>query len=186
MRVGQEEKQGARAANAVDDGLHRLTHAMMTGGEAAVITVLESQPSIADVRPPDGATLLHYAAGQGMLLVANWLLDHGADVNHKSHPDCWWREARTPLEFATWECAEEPSHGSTCEAMAALLIERGAALTPLSAAALGRQDYLASCPLDSLQGKAVLQAAVRGNRPGVLRDLLNIGLDPNEPLQIGH
>src|SRR5262249_45853265 len=72
------------------------------------------------------------------------------------------------------------------EAMAALLIERGAALTPLSAAALGRQDYLASCPLDSLQGKAVLQAAVRGNRPGVLRDLLNIGLDPNEPLQIGH
>ena len=64
--------------------------------------------------------------------------------------------------------------------MAELLIERGAALTPLSAAALGRWEYLASCPLDSLQGKGLLQAAVRGNRPAVLRQLLDMGLDPNE------
>ena len=41
--------------------------------------------------------------------------------------------------------------------MAALLIERGAELTPVAAAALGRWDYLASCPHDSLQGKGVLQ-----------------------------
>jgi ankyrin repeat protein len=69
--------------------------------------------------------------------------------------------------------------------MAALLIKRGAELTPLAAAALGRWDYLASCPLDSLQGKAVLQAAVRGDRPDVLRRLLERGLDPNERMQLG-
>jgi ankyrin repeat protein len=69
--------------------------------------------------------------------------------------------------------------------MAALLIERGAELTPLAAAALGRWDYLASCPLDALQGKGVLQAAVRGDRPDVLRRLLETGLDPNEPMQLG-
>ena len=69
--------------------------------------------------------------------------------------------------------------------MAALLIERGAELTPLSAAALGDWDYLASCPLDSLQGKGLLQAAVRSNRPAVLRQLLEMGLDPNERMQIG-
>ena len=69
--------------------------------------------------------------------------------------------------------------------MAALLIERGAELTPLAAAALGRWDYLASCAPDSLQGKAVLQAAVRGDRPDVLRRLLEQGLDPNERMQLG-
>ena len=186
MMVAQEEKRGARGANAFGDGFRRLRHAMMTGGEEAVIAVFESQPALADVCPPDGVTMLHRAAGQGTLLVAKWLLDHGADVNRKSHPDFWRREGRTPLDFAAWECAEEPSGRSTCEAMAALLIERGAALTPLSAAALGRWDYLASCPLDSLQGKGLLQAAVRSDRPAVLRQLLEMGLDPDERMQIGH
>ena len=186
MMVAQEEKRGARGANAFGDGFRRLRHAMMTGGEEAVIAVFESQPALADVCPPDGVTMLHRAAGQGRLLVAKWLLDHGADVNRKSHPDFWRREGRTPLDFAAWECAEEPSGRSTCEAMAALLIERGAALTPLSAAALGRWDYLASCPLDSLQGKGLLQAAVRSDRPAVLRQLLDMGLDPDERTQIGH
>jgi ankyrin repeat protein len=186
MMVAQEEKRGARGANGVGDGFRRLRHAMMTGGEEAVIAVFESQPELADVCPPDGVTMLHRAAGPGSLLVATWLLDHGADVNRKSHPDFWRREGRTPLDFAAWECAEEPSGRSTCEAMATLLIERGAALTPLSAAALGRWDYLASCPLDSLQGKGLLQAAVRSDRLGVLGQLLEIGLDPDERTQIGH
>src|SRR5262252_5106036 len=177
--VAQEETRGARA-NPFDFGFRRLQHAMMTGGEEAVIAVFESEPALADVCPPDGMTMLHRAAGQGTLLVAKWLLDHGAEVNRKS------REGRTPLDFAAWECAEEPWGGSTCEAMAVLLIEHGAALTALSAAALGRWDYLASCPLDALQEKGLRQAAVRSNRPSVLRKLLEMGLDPNERMQIGH
>ncbi len=185
MMVAQEATRGARGANEVGDGVRRLRHAMMTGGEEAVIAVFESQPALADVCPPDGVTMLHRAAGQGTLVVATWLLNHGADVNRKSHPDFWRREGRTPLDFATWECAGEPSSRSTCEAMAALLIECGAALTPLSAAALGRWDYLASCPLDSLKGKGLLQAAVRSDRASVLRQLLDMGLDPDERTQIG-
>jgi ankyrin repeat protein len=116
--------------------------------------------------------------------LAKWLLDHGADVNKQSQPDFWRWKGRTPLEFAVWEYAAD-SGRSAREAMAALLIERGAELTPLAAAALGRWDYLASCPLDSLQGKGVLQAAVRGDRPDVLRRLLELGLDPNERMQLG-
>jgi ankyrin repeat protein len=185
IMVAQEERRGARGGNAFGDDFRRLRQAMMTGGEEAVIAVFESQPALADICPPDGVTMLHRAAGQGTLLVAKWLLDHGADVNRKSHPDFWRREGRTPLDFAAWECAEEPSRRSAAEAMAALLIERGAALTPLSAAALGRWDDLASCPLDSLQGKGLLQAAVRGDRPDVLRQLLEIGLDPDERMQVG-
>ena len=69
--------------------------------------------------------------------------------------------------------------------MAALLLERGAALIPLAAAALGRWDYLASCAPDSLRATRVLQAAVRGDRADVLRRFLDMGLDPDERMQIG-
>jgi ankyrin repeat protein len=184
LMTAHEEKRGARSAGTLGDGVRRLRDAMMTGGEEAVIAVFESQPALAGICPPDGVTMLHRAAGYGSLRVAKWLLDHGVDVNKKSQPDFWRREGRTPLECAVWECAED-SGRSASEAMAALLIERGAELTPLAAAALGRWDYLASCPLDSLQGKGLLQAAVRGDRPEVLRRLLEMGLDPNERTQIG-
>ena len=184
LMTAQEEKRGARSVNAHGDGVRRLRDAMMTGGEEAVIAVFESEPALAGMCPPDGVTMLHRAAQYGLLRVAKWLLDHGADVNKQSQPDFWRWKGRTPLEFAVWECAAD-SGRSASEAMAALLIERGAELTPLAAAALGRWDYLASCPLDSLQGKAVLQAAVRGDRPDVLRRLLEMGLDPNERMQLG-
>jgi ankyrin repeat protein len=184
LMTAHEKKRGARVVNALDDGVRRLRDAMMTGGEEAVIAVFESEPALADMCPPDGVTMLHRAAQYGLLRVARWLLDHGADVNKPSQPDFWRWKGRTPLEFAVWEFAAD-SDRSAREAMAALLIERGAELTPLAAAALGRWDYLASCPLESLQGKAVLQAAVRGDRPDVLRRLLGRGLDPNERMPLG-
>src|SRR6266850_853826 len=185
LMTAQEEKRGARSVNAHGDGVRRLRDATMTGGEEAVIAVFESEPGLAGMCPPDGVTMLHRAARYGLLRVAKWLLDHGADVNKQSQPDFWRWKGRTPLEFAVWECAAD-SGRSASEAMASLLIERGAELTPLAAAALGRWDYLASCAPDSLQGKAVLQAAVRGDRPDVLRRLLERGLDPNERMQLGH
>jgi len=157
LMTAHEEKRGARSVKAHGDGVRRLRDAMMTGGEEAVIAVFESEPALAGMCPPDGVTMLHRAAGYGLLRVATWLLDHRADVNQKSQPDVWRRERRTPLEFAVWEWAGDACR-SASEAMAALLIERGAELTPLAAAALGRWDYLASCPLDSLQGKGLLQA----------------------------
>jgi ankyrin repeat protein len=184
LMTAQEEKRGARSVNAHGDGVRRLRDAMTTGGEEAVTAVFESEPGLAGMCPPDGVTMLHRAAQFGLVRVAKWLLDHGADVNKQSQPDFWRWKGRTPLEFAVWECAAD-SGRSASEAMAALLIERGAELTPLAAAALGRWDYLASCAPESLQGKGVLQAAVRGDRPDVLRRLLETGLDPNERMQLG-
>jgi ankyrin repeat protein len=184
LMTAQEEKRGARSVNAHGDGVRRLRDAMMTGGEEAVIAVFVSEPGLAGMCPPDGVTMLHRAAQYGLLRVAKWLLDHGADVNKPSQPDFWRWKGRTPLEFAVWEFAAD-SDRSAREAIAALLIERGAELTPLAAAALGRWDYFASCPLELLEGKAVLQAAVRGDRPDVLRRLLERGLDPNERMQLG-
>jgi hypothetical protein len=96
----------------------------------------ESEPALAGTCPPDGVTMLHRAAQYGLLRVATWLLDHGADVNKPSQLDFWRWKGRTPLEFAVWEFAAD-SDRSAREAMAALRIERGAELTPLAAAALG-------------------------------------------------
>jgi ankyrin repeat protein len=184
LMTAHEEKRGARSVNAHGDAVRRLRDAMMTGGEEAVIAVFEAEPRLAGMCPPDGVTMLHRAAQYGLLRVASWLLEHGADVNKRAQPDFWRWKGRTPLEFAVWEYAAD-SGRSARDAMAALLIERGAELTPLAAAALGRWDYLASCPLGSLQGNAVLQAAVRGDRHDVLRRLLGRGLDPNERVQLG-
>jgi ankyrin repeat protein len=184
LMTAQEEQRGARGVDAYGDGARRLADAMMTGGEEAVIAVFESDAALAGMCPPDGVTMLHRAAQYGLLRVARWLLDHEADANTPSQPSFWKWQGRTPLEFAVWDWAGDAGR-SASEAMAALLIERGAELTPLAAAALGRWDYLASCPLGSLQGQAVLQAAVRGDRAEVLRRLLERGLDPNERLQLG-
>ncbi len=72
------------------------------------------------------------------------------------------------------------------ERAAALLLEHGALLSPISAAALGRWDYLEKCSRQDLDGKGVLEAAVKGNHVVVLRRLLDLGLDPDERRQVGH
>ena len=184
LMTAQEEKRGARGVDAQDDGDRRLGDAMRAGGEEAVIAVFESDPNLASICPPDGVTPLHRAAQYGLVRVAEWLLEHGADPNRPSQQGFWRWKGQTPLEFAVWEYAASSSR-SAREAMAALLIAHGAELTPLAAAALGRSDYLESCAPDSLQGRPVLQAAVRGDRPDVLRRLLERGLDPNERMQLG-
>jgi ankyrin repeat protein len=183
--VAEEAKRGARGPGAPADVFQQLGHAMMTGGEQAVVAALNAHPDLSGICPPDGMTLLHQAAGRGMRLVARWLLDHGAEVNRQSRATRW-AQGRTPLDVAATRIGGEPFDLSAFEPMAALLVERGAALTPLSAAALGRLDYLAACPRESLQGQFVLEAAVRCNRPDVLRHLLDMGLDPDERTQIGH
>ena len=119
LMTAHEEKRGARVVNAHDDGVRRLRDAM-TGGEEAVIAVFESEPGLAGMCPPDGVTMLHRAAQYGLLRVAKWLLDHGADVNKQSQPDFWRWKGRTPLEFAVWEYAADSGRAAR-EAMAALV-----------------------------------------------------------------
>jgi ankyrin repeat protein len=70
--------------------------------------------------------------------------------------------------------------------VAQLLLAHGAELSSLSAAALGRWEYLATCSTQELEGKGVLEAAVKGNHLDVLRRLLDLGLDLDERTQVGH
>ena len=62
----------------------------------------------------------------------------------------------------------------------------GARAQPSLSRGLGRWDYLAKCSKQELNGNGVLEAAVKGNHPEVLRRLLDLGLDPDELTQVGH
>jgi ankyrin repeat protein len=94
----------------------------------------------------------------------------------------------TPLDFAATGCGSDEwlFNNDKFQPAAKLLLEHGAELSPLSAAALGRWDYLQQFSKQDLEGKGVLEAAVKGNQPEALRRLLDLGLDPDERIQVGH
>ena len=174
-------QRGARGPSGPTDATRKLDQAYQSGSEEAMIALFEEHPDLADLCPPDGRTLLHHMAGCGALRVMKLLLDHGAEVNRKSD-DGW-----TPLDFAaTGRGGDWIFDNAKFERVAELLLTHGAELSPVSAAALGRSDYLAKWSKRDLEGKEVLEAAVKGNQPDVLRRLLDTGLDPDERTQVGH
>lgn len=177
------EKRGRRIPKAGIDPMRNFEQAWRTGSEEAMAAVLDKHPELADMCPAGGVTMLHQAAGRGASLMVKWLIDHGADVNRKSEQQGW-----TPLDFAASGMGSEEwlFNHEKFSRVAKILLEHGARLSPLSAATLGRWDFLEKCSKEDLDGRGLLEAAVKGNQPEVLRRLLDLGLDPDERIQIGH
>src|SRR3954454_4018578 len=174
------EKRGARGPNGPTEAVRKCQLAFQSGSEQAIVAVFDQHPELAEMCPADGRTMLHQAAGLGALRWMKWLLDRGADVNRNSH--LGW----TPLDYAaTGQGGDWIFDNQKFELAAALLLEHGAQLSPISAAALGRWDYLKERSKQELEGKGVLEAAVKGNHSDVLRRLLDLGLDPDERTQVG-
>jgi ankyrin repeat protein len=101
------------------------------------------------------------------------LLDLGFDPNERPDPA---RPAGTPLEW----CAKERRF-----ALADLLLQRGATLTPALAVALGKSDWLRARHEEGVldhprQGDGLLTVAVKHDRADMLRFLLDLGFDVNE------
>ena len=175
------ERRGARGPSGPTEAVRQCQAAFESGSEDAIVAAFEQHPELADMCPADGRTMLHQAAGIGALRWVKWLLDRGADVHRDSH--LGW----TPLDYAaTGRGGDWVFDNQKFERTAALLLEHGARLSPISAAALGRWDYLERCSRPDLEGKGVLEAAVKGNHGEILRRLLNLGLDPDERTQVGH
>jgi ankyrin repeat protein len=134
--------------------------------------------------------------GRGQRLIIKWLIDHGKDVNAKAtcvpHQSATFLDRSplgwTPLDFAATGRGSDEwlFNNDKFQPAAIALLEHGAELSPLSAAALGRWDYLEKFSKQELEGKGVLEAAVKGDQPDTLRRLLDLGLDPDEPIQVGH
>ena len=175
------EKRGARGPSGPTEAVRKCEEAFQSDSEDRIVEVFEQHPELADMCPADGRTMLHQAAGKGALRWMKWLLDRGADVHRNSH-NGW-----TPLDFAaTGQGGDWVFDNQKFERTAALLLEHGAQLSPISAAALGRWDYLEKRSREELERKGVLEAAVVGNHIEVLRRLLDLGLDPDERTQVGH
>jgi ankyrin repeat protein len=179
---GAREKRGARGPQGPTEAKRKLEQAYHSGSEEAMVAVFDEPPELAEMCSPDGVTMLHQAAGRGALLIIKWLIDHGADVNRRTGTS---QQGWTPLDFAAsgsgWNFDIRKF-----ERVAELLLKHGAQLSPLSAATLGRWDYLANCSKQDLEGCGVLEAAVTGDQQDVLRRLLDLGLDPDERTQIGN
>jgi ankyrin repeat protein len=175
------EKRGARGPSGQTEAIRKCQQALQSGSDEEIVAVFEEHPELAEMCPADGRTMLHRAAGRSALRWMKWLLDHGADVNRSSYED--W----TPLDYAaSGEGGEWVFDNDGFERTARLLLEHRARLSPISAAALGRWDYLEKCSKEEMEAKGVLEAAVKGNQYDVLRRLLDLGLDRDERTQVGH
>ncbi len=189
------DQHGQRSADISPEVGRKLHKAFQTGREEALLEVFNEHPEFAQMYTEDRGTMLHQTATRGALLLTRWLLDHGVDVNARMQGHVFWNATFVPglqsgwtaLDFAAVGCGEEwLFDNDRFQRVAALLLERGAELGPLSAAAIGRWEYLEQFTARDLSGLGVLEAAVRGNQPEVLRRLLDLGLDPDERVQVGH
>jgi len=155
-----------------------LLHLAADKGHLACVDVLIRRGFDVTTRDKfDNATALHWAAQGGHAAVVDRLLDAGADID-----------------------AEDDAHGlgvigwATCfrdvrEAVADLLLQRGAKPTIFSAVALGRVDLvrqlvgrnrllLAERMSRYEEHRTPLHLAVLKNRPEVVKLLLELGADP--------
>ncbi len=188
-------RRGERGLKGPTEAMRKFEQAAKSGNEAALCAVLDEHPELAEITQANGLTMLHQAVCHGAILMTKWLLDHGADVNRKAgialfhgatflpnDPQGW-----TPLDFAaTGHGGDWLFDNRKFERTAKILLDYGAHLTPLSAATLGRWDYLGKLSKHELEREGLLEASVKGDQPAVLRRLLDLGLDPDELIQVGH
>jgi ankyrin repeat protein len=184
----EEQRRHGRLGSpnaAADD----LTEAIRNGNDARAFVMLESEPALVHACDRKGWTPLHTAAGMLNERLVDWLLAHGAEVNHRGPGD------RTPLDAASRIWWWKPGAPEGFAAVARLLRARGAELTPISAVALGEENWLraryaeSALPepkmaklFDSADG--LLTIAVKHDRPEILTLLLDLGFDPDERVRL--
>jgi ankyrin repeat protein len=128
---------------------------------------------------------LHIAAATLNHRMTEWLLEHGAGVNHPGP------NGRTPLDMADGTGWRRAGDLERYAPLAELLRRHGAEMTDRSAVALGETEWVrarqAGGKLQNpiLSAGGLLSVAVRHNRPEMLRMLLDFGFDPNERTRTG-
>jgi ankyrin repeat protein len=161
-----------------------LRSAFETGDEDRLIDLLQQKPEMVDFRlPPNRWALLHAASALLLPRTAAWLLDHGANVNEPA------KDGTRPLDVAGRR-SNTNARSEKLRAVADLLRNRGATLTPRSAVILGDGGFLrqtaAEEDLISPQDADgwLLGLAVDYDRPDILKLLLQLGLDPDARVRV--
>jgi ankyrin repeat protein len=154
------------------------------GDSTAALRLLDAEPGLAKACDRTGGTPLHVACEEGALPVIDWLLEHHANPRRKNLQDC------APLESAVLRVGwKERARCAAFPEVARTLLRRGAAMSPLVAAALGDleelRDFARRDPqmLREIHGSGrggPLSVAVTFDQLEALKLLLGLGLDVNE------
>lgn len=194
----EEENRRARLSSEelpTGTAVDALLQAIAERRTAAAIALMEGDPALIGACDVRGVTPLHLAARKLDTTIVGWLLDKGVPVDARDV------EGKTPLDTAANAAGWAPEGRKAIfyymenarvaparfDETARLLLEKGAELTPRAAVALGdraavlrmhREGQLANVTDDF----GPLTIAVRVNRLDMVATLLDLGLDPNEPV----
>jgi ankyrin repeat protein len=188
LRLSPEETPTRTAVDA-------LRQAIAERRTADAIALMEADPALIGACDMRGVTPLHRAASKHDPALVGWLLDRGALVDARNV------EGKTPLDTAAIAAGWAPegrdaifyfmenAHVDPARfyETARLLLEKGAELTPRAAVALGDREAVLRLHREGLLANeiddfGVLAIAVRVNRLDMVATLLDLGLDPNEPV----
>ena len=204
-----EEGEQARRRSAsppgatIDSKTDQINRAILRNRCDEAIRVLESDLSLVGAcnvgqpingidcrRLPEGTTPLHVAARKHNPEMVAWLLDRGAPIDAQD------ASGQTPLDVAA-KVAGWSAHGrdfaflensdldpSRFFETVRLLRERGAELTSRAAVATGDAEAVRRMHRDGrLKIEELLSIAVKVNRIDMVSLLLDLGIDPNEPVE---
>src|SRR2546428_6022833 len=186
VRIIEEEEQrqrnvksGLPNASAADE----VFRAIASGDTDRAIALMAENPLRIHTRHiPSEASPLPSAAQALDAALVSWLLAHGADPRARMHHDL------TPIDLAAHRLYRTDT--LRFEAVARLLLDRGAPMTPATAAALGDADCLRAQQVtgtlkDQNDGSGgLLRIAVTHNRSEILDLLLDFGFDPDERVRL--
>jgi ankyrin repeat protein len=147
-------------------------------------SLLERNPDLARATTRDGMTALHFAARAGYIDVVDVLLRHHSDVNALD------KRGRSALMEA---CHGGPWKFEPADEIVQLLLDHGAQIHLLQAAAMGRTDLVASIldrdasliDIPDAQGKTALFHAAHNNRLAAVKLLVERGADINRADAVG-
>jgi ankyrin repeat protein len=188
-RLSPHEETSPRTA------VDALRQTIAKGRTAEAIALMEADPALIGACDMHGVTPLHLAARKHDPALVGWLLDRGALADARNV------EGKTPLEVAAAAAGWAPERHDVIfyfmenahvdparfYETARLLLEKGAELTPHAAVALGDREavlrlYREGRLTNVTDDFGLLAIAVRVNRLDMVAMLLDLGLDPNEPV----
>ena len=144
--------------------------ALILGAEGFLKRALKSKSETVELRDGRGDTLLHWAVEADLVDLAVLLLDYDAPIDA---PDA---AGLTPIRRLL---RREPDQ--LAGPMAELLVEHGAWIDPVMAAALDLPAQLPDDPLDlRAEGRSLLHWAAWGGANRTIRKLLALGAKPAE------
>jgi ankyrin repeat protein len=173
-RRQRAERSRAASAPAPD----ALFQAIRASENERADALLEANPGLARTYSSDGWSPLHVAARELNTRMIQALLDRGADATARGKHDV------TPLDVAAHSSRDDTV--TRFAAVEAILLERGAELTPAAAVALGKVDWLRARHAESrlinsiADSGGLLRVAASHNQLETLKLLLDFGFDPDE------